>query len=96
MSGLPVAITAACQFVGEPSDAAGATWKADLRKLAADLKLDEAELETAAGSVRIVPENYLRRVSSLVERVADTFSAMGEERLNLLSRLQHIAEMSKI
>jgi excisionase family DNA binding protein len=96
VSGRPVAITAACQFTGELPDDAASTWQADLRGLAADLHLDEADLETAADSIRVVLENHLRRVSSLVGRVADTFSEIGEERLNLLSRLQRIAEMSKI
>ena len=32
----------------------------------------------------------------LLQQVADTFSEIGQERLQLLSRLQHIAEMSQI
>jgi len=96
VSGQRVAITAACQFAGEASDAAESTWQVNLHRLAADLHLDEADLRAAAGSVRAMSESRLRRVVPLLGRVADTLSEIGEERLNLLSRLQHIAEMSKI
>jgi hypothetical protein len=41
-------------------------------------------------------EEDLARVSRLLRRMVGTFTEIGEERLGLLSRLQHIAEMSKI
>jgi hypothetical protein len=43
-----------------------------------------------------VPQEELPRVSRLLQRVVGTFSEIGQERLNLLGRLQHIAEVSKI
>lgn len=89
VGGQPVAVTAGCQFAGEP-------WQIDLYTLAVDLGLEERDLEAAAGTVRLVPTKTLPRVSRLLLRIAGTFSEIGEERLNLLSRLQHIAEMSKI
>jgi excisionase family DNA binding protein len=89
VGGQPVAVTAGCQFTGE-------AWQIDLYTLAADLDLDERDLEAAAGTVRLVPKETLPRVSRLLWRIAGTFSEIGEERLDLLSRLQHIAEMSKI
>jgi hypothetical protein len=58
--------------------------------------LAERDLRAAAGSVRVIPEIHLERISRLIVRVADTFSEIGQERLALLSRLQHIAEMSRI
>jgi excisionase family DNA binding protein len=89
VGGQPVAITAGCQFTGGP-------WPVDLDTLAADLGLDERDLEAAAGTVRLVPNETLPRISRLLLRIAGTFSEIGQERLYLLSRLQQIAEMSKI
>jgi hypothetical protein len=43
-----------------------------------------------------VEADYLPRVSRLLRRVADTFAEIGQERLSLISRLQNIAEISKI
>jgi ligand-binding sensor protein len=91
-----VAIAAACQFTDEKPDSARSAWEADFQGLAADLRLDEAALRAAAGSARVIPGDHLPRVAHLLRRVADTFSEIGEERLNLLGRLQHIAEVSKV
>jgi excisionase family DNA binding protein len=91
-----VATTAGCQFAAQPPDDMEQTWKTNLPVLAADLGLAEEDLWAAAGSIRVVPEDYLSRVSHLLTRVADTFSEIGQERLNLLSRLQHIAEVSRV
>jgi excisionase family DNA binding protein len=89
VGGQPVAITAGCQFAVE-------VWQADLPTLAVELGLDERDLQVAAGTVRAVSAETLPRVSRLIRRIAGTFSEIGEERQSLLSRLQHIAEMSKI
>jgi excisionase family DNA binding protein len=89
VNGEPVAITAGCQF-------ATSSWQADTSTLASELDLNEQELETAAKDMRLVSNEYLARVSGLLQRVAATFSEIGEERMSLLARLQNIAEMSKI
>jgi len=91
-----VAITAGCQFITLPLVEEQQAWRSNLSMLAAELDLSEGELWAAVDSVRRVPEDYLVRVSRLLGRVVDTFSEIGQERLGLLSRLQHIAEMSKI
>jgi excisionase family DNA binding protein len=91
-----VAIAAGCQFIVPQPDGTVQPWHTDLPLLAADLSLAEGDLQSAAGTVRVIPDAHLQRVSRLVMRVADTFSEIGQERLSLLSRLQHIAEMSKI
>jgi excisionase family DNA binding protein len=96
VSGRIVAITASCQFAAGPVNDDDQVWVADLSALAADLGLSETDLKTAAERVRLVPQDYLPRVTRLFRRMADTLSEIGQERLNLLSRLQHIAEMSKI
>jgi excisionase family DNA binding protein len=96
VAGNPVAITAGCQFSAQPLNAHDPTWAATLSVLAVDLGLSSAELQAAVPSVRVVQGDELPRLSRLLRRVADTFSEIGQERLILLSRLQHIAEMSKI
>jgi excisionase family DNA binding protein len=85
----PIAFTAGCQFATQ-------AWQPDLSALANDIGLDRQDLESALASVRFVPEGSLPRISRLLQREADTFSEIGHERLKLLSRLQHIAEMSRI
>ncbi len=89
VGGQRVAVTAGCQFADE-------AWQIDLRTLAADLGLDERDLEAATRTVRLVPRETMPHVSRLLRSIAGTFAEIGEERLNLLSRLEHIAEMSKI
>jgi excisionase family DNA binding protein len=89
VNGQRVAVAAGCQF-------ATSTWQTDLAALATDLGLNQNELRAASDDVRIVSNEYLGRVTSLLQRVADTFSEIGEERMSLLARLQHIAEMSRI
>ncbi len=84
-----IAITAGCQF-------ATPAWQPDLAALADDLGLDKQALESAAGTVRRMPEDSLPRISRLLQQAASTFSEIGHERRKLLSRLQHIAEMSKV
>lgn len=96
VSGQHVARTAVCQFVAPTGNGADLAWQRSVPALAADLGLAERELQAATDSVRVVTQGNLDRVPSLVQKVAETFSEIGQERLNLLSRLQHIAEMSKI
>lgn len=96
VGGRPVARTAVCQFVAPAANGAGSAWHRNVPALAAELGLAERELRVSADSVRVVTQGNLDRVPSLLQKVAETFSEIGQERLNLLSRLQHIAEMSKI
>jgi dephospho-CoA kinase len=67
-----------------------------LPALAASLGLAEAELRAAVDSVQVIPADNQLRISRLLRRVADTFSQIGQERVNLLGRLEKIAEMSRI
>jgi len=96
VGGQPVAIAAACQFTSPGPDGAEPAWQSRLPVLAASLSLTEADLRAAVGSVRAIPESQLLRISRLLRRVADTFSGIGQERVNLLGRLEKIAEMSRI
>jgi excisionase family DNA binding protein len=94
--GQPIAITAACQFASTSAKGTGQPRQISVSLLATDLGLSERELQAATGSVRSMAEDALPRVAKLLRRVADTFSEIGQERLDLISRLQHIAEMSQV
>ena len=91
-----VAITAGCQFTILDSDVTDPPWRTNLAGLAAGLELSEEDLRAAADSVRLGTDEHLQRTARLVARVADTFAEIGQERLSLLSRLEHIAEVSKV
>jgi excisionase family DNA binding protein len=96
VSGQQVAITAGCQFAAHTLDGSEPEWHTHVPRLAAELGLPGPELQARTSSVRIVPAGYLPRVSHLLRRVAETFSEIGQERLDLLSRMQHISEMRKL
>jgi excisionase family DNA binding protein len=91
-----VAITAGCQFAVQPPEGEEPIWWAKLPDLAVELGLSEKDLRAAAPSVRQVPDGQVERIARLLDRVADTFAEIGRERLSLLSRLEHIAEVSKV
>jgi excisionase family DNA binding protein len=91
-----VAVTAGCQFTILASDMEEWSWRANLAGLADGLDLSEKDLRAAAESVRLGTDEHLQRTAHLVARVADTFAEIGQERLSLLSRLEHIAEVSKV
>lgn len=96
VGGQRVATSSGCQFVGHSSRGAEHDWLSNLPALAVDLGLAESDFRTAAQTVRVVSDEFLPRISHLLRRMAGTFSEIGEERLNLLSRLQHISEMSRL
>ena len=85
VGGQLVAVTAGCQFATDPLNGQDPLWLSRLPVLAAELDLNVQDLQAAAGSVRFVPEDFLPRISRLLQRMAATFSEMGEERLNLLT-----------
>jgi ligand-binding sensor protein len=96
VGGQRVAITAGCQFTTQLPEEIDHGWLSGLTTLSAGLGLDERELRAVAGTVHVVSQERLSRISRLLGRVVDTFSEIGQERLSLLSRLQHIAEISNI
>jgi len=96
VGGERVATVVACQFVGQPSDGDTEAWRAKLPALALELGVDERKLQAGAATVCILPADAIARVSRLLQRVAATFSEIGEERLGLLNRLRCIAEITNV
>lgn len=70
--------------------------KAKVPELAARYNLDEARLGRAVGSVHGVPPDDTPRLVRLLQRVAETLSEVGCERLGLLHKLRRIAEITSM
>lgn len=94
VEGEQVATVVACQFAAPVE--AGQSWQARLARLAEDLGLDQAHLEAAAARIPGATGEDLQRVAKLLHQVAQTFGEIGEERRNLVTRLQRIAEISHL
>jgi hypothetical protein len=87
-----VAAAHAGQFLDAPPD--NEAWQDRLAELAAAIGVDRQELGRALARVPVLEEARRQQVPRLLQRVAATFSEIGEERLNLLGRLRRIAEIT--
>ncbi len=96
VGGNPVAVFSACQFVGSAKARDREAMLAELQQVAAELGLDAADLIDRRESVRVVPASEEARISRLVQRMSATLAEIGDERLALLSRLERIAEMTRV
>lgn len=72
-----------------------ALWSARLDELSGVTGVAAAVLRQALFSVPVLDQAQQRKVPNLLQRVASTFSEIGEERLALIYRLQRIAEMTR-
>ncbi len=89
-----VAATHAGQFLdAAPDDKA---WSIVIEELSTAMDIDREKLQKALACLPVLDEGRRQQVPHLVERVAETFSEIGEERLHLLGRLQRIAEISSL
>ena len=89
-----VAATHAGQFLLRPRGDDG--WLEHIATLSAATGVRAKELRDALVSVPVLDPGRHKQVSRLLQRVAATFSEIGEERLSLLGRLQRIAEISNV
>ena len=89
-----VALFCAGQFLEEPAGNGGAADR--LAALAKATDLDVGTLRQAWRQVPVLDEGQSQKLSHLVQRVARTFSEIGEERLELLGRLRRIAEITEL
>ena len=96
VGGQAVAITVGCQFAVQAPHGEQPAWWSNLPVIAAELGLSEEDLRVAAERVHLVPGDRLDRIARLLVRVADTFAEVGRERLSLISRLEYIAEVSRV
>lgn len=96
VAGNVVAIFSACQFAVREAALAQTVEAATLRQMATELGLDEGELAAHRADVRVLSADDAVRVSRLLQRMSATLSDIGDERLALLSRLERIAEMTRV
>jgi len=92
VQGKLVAATHAGQFLDAPPN--NEAWSARLAELAAATGVGVQPLSKALTRVPVLDQTRQQQVPRLLQRVAATFSEIGEERLNLLGRLRRIAEIS--
>ncbi|HSJ56228.1 MAG TPA: PocR ligand-binding domain-containing protein [Anaerolineae bacterium] len=95
LEGESLAIAAACQFATPPLGD-DSEWQARIVQLATGLSIDEQLLHAAADSVPVLSEAELSRIPHILRRVSETMTEIGQERLKLVSRLRHIAQVSQV
>jgi excisionase family DNA binding protein len=84
-------------FVGQlVTNGKYAELEAQVPELAARYDLDEAELRQAASQVHHLQTDEVPRLFRLLQRMADTLSEVGRERLMLLNKLRRIAEITSM
>jgi excisionase family DNA binding protein len=65
-----------------------------IARIARNCELDEEPLRKAAREVRVLTQDHAEKLLRLLQLVADTFSTIGQERLDLLTRLKKVAELA--
>jgi excisionase family DNA binding protein len=93
VQGRSVAAAHAGQYLDRPP--AGEDWSARLRELAAACGLEAGELRLALDRVPVLDRDRQLTLLRLFQQMLLTFAEIGEERLNLLGRLQRIAEITQ-
>ena len=83
-------------FVGQfaVDQAAEAQSPAQIAKVARACEVDDKQLGAAAREIRILPHARAEQLLKLLQMVADTYSHIGQERLDLLNRLKQVAEIA--
>jgi excisionase family DNA binding protein len=94
VQGRSVAAAHAGQFLDQPPE--DAVWADRIRELTADCGLNAQEMRQALNRVPVLDQGRQQQLSRLLERMVLTFSEIGEERLNLLGRLQRIAAITQL
>jgi excisionase family DNA binding protein len=88
-----VAAIHAGQYLAQPLVQDNA-WSDRIAELASATGVPAPRLTQALACVPVLDQDRQQQVSRLLQRVAATFSEIGEERLNLLGRLKRIAEIT--
>jgi excisionase family DNA binding protein len=84
-------------FVGQlVTDAESVQLEAKVPELATRYDLDQAKLQQAVATVHHTRTDNIPRLFTLLQRMADTLSEVGCERLGLLQKLRRIAEITSM
>ncbi|MBI5302494.1 MAG: PocR ligand-binding domain-containing protein [Chloroflexi bacterium] len=70
--------------------------KTHLAQVARACDVDPKELTRAAQNIRVLEKTRAERLLHLLQMVADTYSHIGEERLDLVTRLKKVAEIAGV
>jgi excisionase family DNA binding protein len=92
VQGTPIAMSFIGQFVID--DATSLRGKTHLAQVARACDVEETKLAKTAEQVRVLAGERAERLLNLLELVANTYSHIGEERLELISRLRQVAEIA--
>jgi excisionase family DNA binding protein len=82
------------QFVVDDADVIRST--KHLAQIARACNVDENELGKAAKHVQVLRRPRAERLLGLLQLVADTYSHIGQERLDLTTRLKRVAEIAGV
>lgn len=93
-----VAMSFMGQFVTAHPDDQASEWdrQAIIADLAGDCGLDAQALSAAARQVYVVSPDDTPRLNRLLQRLTDTMSEIGSQRLALLNRLRSIANLTEL
>jgi excisionase family DNA binding protein len=85
-------------FVGQFSvdDPAPLRARAHVKQVALECDVADTELTRAARQTRVLKKDRAERLLDLLQMVADTYSKIGQERLDLLTRLRKVAEIAGV
>ncbi|MBI5029904.1 MAG: PocR ligand-binding domain-containing protein [Chloroflexi bacterium] len=85
-------------FVGQFTVDNAESLQADnhLQRVARECQVDEKALTVAAQDIRIFEKARAERLLRLLQLVANMYSHIGEERLDLLTRLKRVAEIAGV
>jgi excisionase family DNA binding protein len=92
VEGAPVAMIFAGQFVVGRSHSSDSTEYS--ARMAQDLQLAPETLNEAARDIRVLTHERADQLLHLLQLVADTFSTIGQERLDLMQRLEKVAQIA--
>jgi excisionase family DNA binding protein len=87
-----VAMIFAGQFVANVSERDALK----LDELALECQIPLAKLQEAARQIRTIDAGRAEWLLKLLNKVADTFSHIGQQRLDLLKRLRQVAELAQV
>ncbi len=82
------------QFVVDSAEELNAP--SHISEIAHTCQVDEATLGQAARELRVLERGRAERLLGLLQMVADTFSHIGQERFELMSRLKQVAEIARL
>jgi excisionase family DNA binding protein len=83
-------------FAGQFVTTSQARQTLNFERLARECQIAETKLKSAARHIRFIEPARADWMLKLLQKVADTFSHIGEQRLDLLKRLRQVAQLAQV